>query len=146
MICTAIPRLKEPHLHSLSDLAVIAARAADDKKGTETIILDVGETFTITDYFVVTSAPNSRLVRTIAESIEEEVKAAGGPAPVSIEGLDHANWVLVDFGGFCVHVFLEETRRFYDLERLWADAARVAWALDAIPAKSSKKKTKGSSA
>jgi ribosome-associated protein len=105
----------------------VAARAAASKKGEDPVILDVGAVLAITDSFVITSAGNDRLVRSIAEDIEKEVKEAGGPAPRRVEGLREGEWVLLDFGDFVVHVFLEETRRFYDLERLWADAPRVPW-------------------
>ena len=110
---------------------LIAARAADDKKAEDVVVLDVGETLSITDAFLIASAGNTRLVATIAESIEAAVKAAGGPGPIATEGLEEANWVLLDFGGFVVHVFLDETRRYYDLERLWADAPRIEWRLPA---------------
>lgn len=106
---------------------IVAARAADDKKADDVIILDVGETLSITDAFLIASAGNTRLVATIAEAIEAAVKAAGGPGPIATEGLEEANWVLLDFGGFVVHVFLDETRRYYDLERLWADAPKIEW-------------------
>ena len=66
-----------------------------------------------------------RQVRTIAEEIELRVKEQGGGSPRYIEGLDDARWVLLDYGDFVVHVFLDEARRYYDLERLWSDAARV---------------------
>ena len=105
----------------------IAARAAADKRGEDTLILGVGPILLITDAFVITHGANARQVRTIAEEVEEAVKRAGGPAPLRIEGLDDARWVLMDYGAFVVHVFLEEVRRFYDLERLWADAERWAW-------------------
>ncbi|HLY83229.1 MAG TPA: ribosome silencing factor [Acidimicrobiales bacterium] len=104
-----------------------AARAASGKKGEDTLILGVGPLLLITDAFVVTHGINSRQVRTIAEEVEEKVKVSGGPSPLRIEGLDDARWVLMDYGDFVVHVFLEEVRRFYDLERLWADAERWAW-------------------
>jgi len=81
----------------------------------------------ITDSFVITSAPNDRLVRGIADAIEMAVKEAGGPGPLRVEGLREGQWVLLDYGDFVVHVFLEETRSFYDLERLWRDAPRVDW-------------------
>lgn len=81
----------------------------------------------IVDYFVVTGAPNTRQVRTIAEEVEEQVKVAGGPGPIRVEGMDDATWVLLDYGDVVVHVFLEETREFYDLERLWADVGRLDW-------------------
>ena len=108
--------------------AATAARAADAKKGTNTLVLDVGPVLALTDAFVITSAPNARQVRTIAEEVEEQVKASGGPSPLRIEGLDDARWVLLDYGDFVVHVFLEEARAYYDLERLWSDAPRLPWA------------------
>jgi ribosome-associated protein len=108
-------------------LAIAAARAADDKKGTDVLVLDVGDTIGITDVFVIASAPNTRLVSFMAEEVERAVKAAGGDGPIASEGLEDSNWVLLDFGGFIVHLFLEETRRFYDLERLWADAPKIDW-------------------
>ena len=110
-----------------SDLARTAARAAAEKLGVDTVVLEVGKVLAITDTFVITSGANSRQVRTIAETVEERVKEAGGPGPNRIEGLDDARWVLLDYGDFVVHVFLDEARRYYDLERLWADAPRVAW-------------------
>ncbi|MEA3078181.1 MAG: ribosome-associated protein [Actinomycetota bacterium] len=114
--------------------ASLAARAADDKQATSTIVLEVGPILAITDAFVITSAPNSRLVRTIAEEVEHQVKEAGGPAPLRTEGLDDARWVLLDYGDFVVHVFLDEVRDYYDLERLWSDAARVDWETHPIAA------------
>jgi ribosome-associated protein len=111
--------------------AVVAATAADAKNGQDTVVLDVGEVLAITDHFVITSAANTRAVRTIAEEVEARVAEAGGPKPRSIEGLDDLRWVLMDYAGFVVHVFLDETRRYYDLERLWADVPRVDWAAEA---------------
>jgi ribosome-associated protein len=107
--------------------ALIAARTADEKQGANTIIIDVGAVLAITDEFVITSGRNSRQVRTIAEEIEEAIKAAGGPGPMRVEGLSDLTWVLLDYGDIVVHVFLEETREYYGLERLWADAPRVDW-------------------
>ncbi|HZQ27569.1 MAG TPA: ribosome silencing factor [Acidimicrobiales bacterium] len=109
------------------EFAAVAARAASDKKGAETVVLEVGKVLAITDAFVITSASNDRLVRTIAEEVERKVKEAGGPGPLRVEGKADAHWVLLDYGDFVVHVFLDEVRRFYDLERLWSDAPKVAW-------------------
>lgn len=106
---------------------MVAARAADAKKAIDPVILDVGDLLSITEAFVVTSAANSRLVATIAEEIEQKIKEAGGPGPKRIEGRQDASWILMDYGDFVVHVFLEETRNFYDLERLWGDAPRIEW-------------------
>ncbi|MDP9074217.1 MAG: ribosome silencing factor [Actinomycetota bacterium] len=112
----------------------VAARAASDKKGEDTLILAVAPMLAITDAFVITTGSNDRQVRTIAEEVEERVKAGGGPSPLHVEGLDDARWVLMDYGDFVVHIFLGEVRRFYDLERLWADAERWDWQDDAVTA------------
>lgn len=109
------------------ELARIAARAADEKTATDTVVLEVGEVLGIAEAFVITSAGNERLVRTIAEEIERQVKEAGGPGPLRVEGMSDARWVLLDYGDIVVHVFLEEARRYYDLERLWSDAPRFDW-------------------
>jgi ribosome-associated protein len=115
------------NLESVRTWAAVAARAADDKKATSTVVLEVGPILAITDAFVITSGNNVRLVRTIAEEVERQVKATGGPSPLRIEGLDDARWVLLDYGDFVVHVFLDEVRDYYDLERLWSDASRLDW-------------------
>ena len=104
-----------------------AARAASAKKAEKTIVLDVGDLLSITDAFVITSASNRRQVLTIADEVEAQVKAIGGPSPMRMEGLTDAQWVLLDYGDFVVHVFLDEVRRYYDLERLWADAPVLEW-------------------
>ena len=114
-----------------TDYAVVAARAASSKKGDDVVVLEVGSVLAITDSFVIASAGNDRLVRTIADEVERQVKEAGGPAPLRVEGLNDARWVLLDYGDFVVHVFLDEVRRYYDLERLWSDAPRIPWEDDA---------------
>jgi ribosome-associated protein len=121
-----------PSIDDVRQLRVVAARAAAAKKGEDTLILAVEPLLKITDAFVITSGTNVRQVRTIAEEVEERVKQDGGPSPLRIEGLDDARWVLMDYGDFVVHVFLDEVRKFYDLERLWADAER--WPFESEPA------------
>lgn len=106
----------------------VAARAAAGKTDDETVVLDVGDVLAITTWFVITSGGNARQVKTIVDEVEEQVAAAGGPRPLRVEGLDGRQWVLVDYGDFVVHVFLSETRAYYELERLWADVPRVLWA------------------
>lgn len=107
------------------DSVLIAAGAASSKTDEPTVVLDVGDLLGITDHFVITSGSNVRQVRTIAEEVEMRVKAQGGGSPRYIEGLQDARWVLLDYGLFVVHVFLDEARHFYNLERLWSDAPRV---------------------
>ena len=110
---------------SLLELVEAAAQGALNLQAADVIALDVGEVISITDWFVVCSGSNPRQVRRIAEEIEAEVKAAGGEGPVRIEGLEDATWVLLDFGPFVAHVFHEDTRAFYEIERLWSDVPRL---------------------
>lgn len=107
--------------------AITAARAAASKQGTDTVVMRVGQILGITELFVVTSVSNTRLVRAITDEVEHQVAASGGPRPRRVEGLDDLRWALLDYGDFVVHVFLDEARRFYDLDRLWADVERVEW-------------------
>jgi len=109
--------------------ASTAARVAADKQGTDIVVLGVGEIIAIVDCFVLVSASNTRQVRTIADEVRHAL-ADDGP-PIGVEGLDDATWVLLDFGDVAVHVFLDETRRYYDLDRLWADATRLDWGAEA---------------
>jgi ribosome-associated protein len=107
--------------------AAIAARAADDKKALDIVVLDVGEIISITEMFVLVSGTNVRQVKTIAEEVELALKVYEDEAPRAVEGLDDATWVLLDYGDVIVHVFLAETRDYYDLDRLWSDAPPVGW-------------------
>jgi ribosome-associated protein len=109
------------------DLAVLAARVADDKKATDVVVLDVGGVLSITGYFVIAGAPNRRLVRTVAEEIEQAAKERLDRAPVRTEGIREQQWTLLDYGDVVVHVFLEEMREFYEIERLYGDVPRIRW-------------------
>jgi ribosome-associated protein len=111
----------------LPPAAATAAESADAKLGLDTVVLAMTELFGVVDAFVITSASNSRHVRTLVEEVERGVKEAHQRAPVRIEGLADATWVLMDYGDFIVHVFLQETREYYDLEHLWSGAPRVEW-------------------
>ncbi len=102
----------------------IAIEAAEDRKAEDTQAFFVGEVMGITDWFVVTSGSNSRQVRAIVENVEKELTAQAAIKPLRVEGLDSLSWVLMDFGGFVVHVFDEESRGYYKLERLWSDVPR----------------------
>ena len=100
----------------------MAARAADEKQGRNIVVLDVGDILAIAELFVVLDAPNRRLVRTLVDEIEQAVRAATGRSPRRVEGVREQQWVLLDYGDVVVHVFLDEIRRFYEIERLYRDA------------------------
>ena len=115
----------------IPDECLVAARAADGKSGEETVILAMGDLLGVTEAFVVTNGRNTRQVKTIVDEVERQVKLVSGRSPHRIEGMDDAYWVLMDYGDFLVHVFMDEARSYYDLEHLWNDAPRVAWAVAA---------------
>lgn len=100
-----------------------AVRAAADKKAGDLVVLDVGDLLSITDYFVICSGTSDRQVRTIVDEVQSKLREAG-TRPLRTEGEAGGGWVLIDYGEFVVHVFTEETRAYYDLERLWKDAPR----------------------
>jgi len=105
--------------------ARVAVDAAAEKKGADLAILDVGDVLSIIDLFVLVSASNARQVRTIVEEVEKALTEHDGSKPISVEGLADASWVLLDYGDIVVHVFLDETRAYYDLDRLWGDVPRL---------------------
>lgn len=104
----------------------LAVEAADDKLGHDTEAFMVGDVLGITDWFIITSASNARQVRAIAENVEATLTTSQGPKPIRVEGLDSAQWVLMDYGSFIVHIFDDESRAYYELERLWSDVPRLA--------------------
>jgi ribosome-associated protein len=106
--------------------AVAAARAAASKLGADIVILDVRKLIVITDYFVVATGGTERQVRTIVEAVEKALKDAG-ERPVRREGQSEGRWVLLDYVDVVVHVFAQEERGYYDLERLWRDAPTLEW-------------------
>lgn len=108
--------------------ALLVADAAAEKKGRDIVILDVAPIIAITDCFVLVSASNARQARTIVDEIQDAMRADDGSKALGVEGLEDASWVLLDFGDVVVHVFLDETRQYYDLDRLWADATRIPFA------------------
>lgn len=134
MTSEAIAAESAPADDEIAQWAILAARAADDKLAVNTLLVDVAEVLAITDIFLITAGANPRQVRAIANNIEEEVARAGGPKALRREGHDTFEWVLIDFGGFMCHVFIEEHRAYYELERLWGDRPRLAWADDQGPA------------
>ena len=108
----------------LDERICTALRAASDKKALDPLVLDLREVANFTDYFIITSGANTRQVQAIADEAVEQLKKQGTRAS-RVEGYNAAEWVLVDYGDFILHVFEDKARRFYDLERLWREAKRV---------------------
>lgn len=97
---------------------------ANDKKAKDTVILELKDLSTIADYFVICSGENTAQIKAIAESIDEYFSKKK-IFPIGKEGLDFAQWVLIDYGDIVVHIFNQETRSYYDLEKFWIDAPRI---------------------
>jgi ribosome-associated protein len=114
-------------LPASKDVATAAARASSDKQADGVVILDVHELIVITDFFVICSAGNRRQIKTVIENVEERLREQLGVRPVRREGEADAGWWLLDYIDVVVHVFGTEERSYYDLERLWRDAPRLAW-------------------
>jgi len=101
-----------------------ALHAAAEKKALDPTVLDLRGISTFTDFFLIFTGANRRQVQAISDEIVEQLKRNGTPA-ARIEGYQNAEWILIDYGDFVVHVFEEKARRFYDLERLWREASRL---------------------
>ena len=101
-------------------MAQIACKAIDDKKGQDIKIIDIHNVSVIADYFVIASGTNSNQVQAIVDNVEEQLGRAGFEAK-QIEGNRNSSWILMDYGDVIVHVFDEENRLFYELERIWRD-------------------------
>lgn len=109
----------------LDERLIGALRAASDKKAVNSIVLDLREVTEFTDFFIITNGTNVRQVQAISDGIAEDLKLID-TRPSRIEGYNAAEWILMDYGDFVVHIFEEKARQFYDLERLWRDAKKVA--------------------
>ena len=109
-----------------TEVAIAAARAASDKHATDVVVLDVREVLVITDLFVICTAASDRQLKTVIEAIQDRIREMG-ERPVRREGEPGAGWWLLDYIDVVVHVFGIQERAYYDLERLWRDAPKVAW-------------------
>ena len=106
------------------EIALCAAKALDDKKGMSIRLLEVTDVTTLAEYFLICTGTSNTHINTLCDAVEEAVEQTGEPL-LHREGHRSGTWVLLDFGALVVHVFTEETRQFYDLERLWTDATPI---------------------
>ncbi len=118
------PTAKELEPAGLDDRIWMALASAAEKKALNTVVLDLREVASFTDYFIITSGANERQVQAISDEVVETLKKSGTPV-IRVEGYKTAEWILLDYGDFVMHIFGEKSRTFYDLERLWREAKRV---------------------
>lgn len=111
---------------SAKEKAVVSTQVAADRKALDVVVLDMCQASSITDYFLICSGGSNRQVQAIADAIDEQL-AKQGVAALGVEGYREARWILMDYGDIIVHVFSQDTREFYDLERLWGHAPKVDW-------------------
>ena len=110
---------------SIESRVRVAVTAATDKKAIDLDVLAVGELTSIADYFILCSATSERQAQAIADSVLEKLRADLNVKPLLVEGTTPGRWILLDYGDFIFHVFTEDCRRFYGLERLWGSAEHV---------------------
>ncbi|MGA7952122.1 MAG: ribosome silencing factor [Gloeobacterales cyanobacterium] len=115
------------------DLAYTCAQAADERKGQEILLIEVGKASIIADYFVVVTGLSRTQVRAIAKGIEEAMEVYHDRKPLRIEGSSEASWILQDFGDVIVHIFLPPERAFYQLEAFWSQVPQTPYQPDTHP-------------
>ena len=120
----AAPVTSDHDTAQLDERLATALHAAGEKKAIDPVVLDLREIASFTDYFMIVSGANERQVQAISDEVYETLKKAGETA-ARVEGYKTAEWILLDFGDFVVHVFEQKARKFYDLERLWRESKRV---------------------
>jgi len=103
-----------------------AARIADEKKADYIKILDMRSRLVITDYFIIISAKNTRLTRRIEEEIRVHLKS-NNLYPINVSGLAEGNWILIDYDDFVIHIFTDQFKEYYQLEKLWRDSKEIKW-------------------
>jgi ribosome-associated protein len=114
----------EETMPEAKEMAALAVAALEDKKALDIKILDISDISTIADYFIIASGSNRNQVQAMADSVDEALGRAGHEVK-NTEGYQNANWILMDFGDIIVHLFDEENRLFYDIERIWRDGKLV---------------------
>jgi ribosome-associated protein len=117
--------LREKNDDAIESRVRLAVGAALDKKAFDLNVLSVAELTSIADFFILASAGNERQAAAIADSVQETLREKLKVKPLLVEGTTPGRWILLDYGDFIFHIFTEETRRFYGLERLWGDAPNL---------------------
>jgi ribosome-associated protein len=112
---------------SLPPEVSLSVKASQERKAEDIVVLDLRDVSTFTDYFVIVTGNSARQNKAIYESIERELKK-GRLMPIGVEGRELAEWILIDYGSFVVHVFSKQARGYYSLEKLWGDAPRLSYA------------------
>ncbi len=121
-----VPRSDECSAMSLQ-LAIAAARTADENRGQDIVVLDVRKLTSIFDYFVIASGTSRRQIHAISEEIDDRLEKELGDQRMGIEGYSESRWILLDYGSVVIHLFDDETRQYFALEDLWADGEKVDW-------------------
>ena len=104
------------------EIAILAAKALDSKKGEDIKVMEVTALTTLADYFVICTGASSTQINALCDAVEERLEKEAEEKPLHREGHRGGTWVLMDFSSVVVHIFMDEARKFYDLERLWGDA------------------------
>jgi ribosome silencing factor RsfS/YbeB/iojap len=118
-------RAEVEEIRSPAPTWLLAVRAAESKKATDIKVLDLRGVTSFADFFVITTGSNSRQVQAIADEVGLQMKQKAREMPLSLEGYEQAEWVLMDYGDLLVHIFSPKAREYYDLERLWRSAKPV---------------------
>jgi len=106
------------------EMAKLAVSALDDTKAQDIKVIDISEVSVMADLFIIANGTNKNQVKALKEHVDEKLGRSGF-LPKAVEGVDSANWILMDYGDIIVHVFDEESRKYYDIERIWRDAAEI---------------------
>jgi ribosome-associated protein len=117
---------EERQRREAKELVMQAAKAADDKQAADILILELAQLLVITDYFLICSGATDRQTRTIAEEVRKQVKEMSGRKPIRAAGEELGDWILLDYGDVVIHIFTQEMREYYQLERLWRGAPKIA--------------------
>ncbi len=126
MNITATKRESSLVTASALERATLCARVAEDNKGKDTVVLDMRKITPLYDYFILTSGTSRRQIHTITEEVDVAMNSVGDKR-LSIQGYDASRWVVQDYGDIIMHVFDQDTREYYSMEDLWADAPRIDW-------------------